>query len=294
MKNQVNKSPLYEESDSDRLGGLLADDVLSLDLVSGYAGDRKLIRAEEVFFDKLEKRRGERFYSDLLYAVSHQYFPPEVAHGLWDNILLHKNKMSGAMKRNIRIVVAVLDYLCNLTRDLRSTTLIGEKHMAEIVRMSLRDGLTGLFNHAYCHQAIDTELKRYSRYGTVVSLMMIDIDDFKKVNDRYGHQEGDKVLAILGAIIEHQTRDIDICCRYGGEEFAVVLPSTNFGETASLAERLRVNIEKSMPNCRKVTVSIGVATSGDNRNTPKSLIKRADDALYEAKTAGKNRVVAKK
>jgi diguanylate cyclase (GGDEF)-like protein len=294
MENQGNKSRLQEETDSDRLGGLIADDALSLDLVSGFAGDRQLTMVEKDFFDNMKNKRGHRFYGDLLYAISHQHFPPEVAHDLWKNILQHKHKMSEAMKRDIRIVVATLDYLCNLTKDLHSTTLIGEKHMADIVRMSLRDGLAGLYNHAYCHQAIDTELKRYSRYGTITSLMMIDIDDFKDVNDRYGHQDGDKVLAMVGAIIETETRDIDICCRYGGEEFVVLLPLTDIGETALLAERLRAKIEQSIPCGRKITISIGVSSCGENNNAPKSLIKRADDALYEAKTAGKNRVVVNK
>jgi diguanylate cyclase (GGDEF)-like protein len=294
MKEQENKSPLQEESDSDRLSGLLADDALSLDLVSAFAGDRQLSKAEEVFFDDMKKNRGDKFYCDLLYAISHQYFQPEVASDLWDHVLQHKYEMSLAMKRNIRIVVASLDYLCSLTNGLHATTLIGEKHMAEIVRVSLRDGLTGLYNHAYFFQAIETELKRYSRYGTIISLMMIDIDNFKDVNDRYGHQEGDKVLAIIGPIIKHETRDCDICCRYGGEEFAVILPLTNTSETVSLAERLRVKIKQSMPCDRKITVSIGITSCGENRNTPYSFIKRADDALYEAKSSGKNRVIARK
>lgn len=294
MKDWDDKSPLNEETEAERLVRLLADDALSLDLVSAFAGDRKLTNDEIAFIDEMKKIRGDGFYCDLLYAISHQFFQPEVARSLWEQILRHKYEMSAAMNRNIRIVVAALDRLCNLANDLPSTILIGEKHIADIIRRSLRDGLTGLYNHAYCHQSIDTELKRCSRYGTTVSLMMIDIDDFKDINDRYGHQEGDKVLAMMGSIIEEETRDCDICCRYGGEEFVVILPSSDISETTALAERLSAKIEQSLPSDRKVTVSIGVASCGHNSNTPQSLIKKADSALYEAKAAGKNRVVMRK
>jgi diguanylate cyclase (GGDEF)-like protein len=171
--------------------------------------------------------------------------------------------------------------------------VISEDRIAEIVRMSLRDGLTGLFNHACCYQKIDMELKRYARYAKVVSLMMIDIDDFKGLNDRYGHQEGDRILAMIGKLIDGATRESDICCRYGGEEFAVILPSTDASEAGTLADRLRATLAKSLPGGRRVTVSIGVASSGENTETSAALVEKADAALYQAKRSGKNRVVVR-
>ena len=280
------------ESDNDRLGGLLANDALSLDLVSAFAGDREMTGAEKEAFDDLRMRRGERFFSDLLYAITHQYFEPATAQGLWENILRNKYDMSSVMKRNIRIVVATIDYLSNLTSEMHSATVIGEVHLADIVRLSLHDGLTGLFNHAYCYQRADMEVRRHARYGSPVSVMMIDIDDFKNLNDLHGHQEGDKILARVGAIIDAETRDSDTCCRYGGEEFAVILPSTDVGEAARLAERLRAKMEVSLPCGRRVTVSIGVSSCGEDATTAQGLIKKADAALYRAKTAGKNRIAA--
>jgi diguanylate cyclase (GGDEF)-like protein len=120
--------------------------------------------------------------------------------------------------------------------------------------------------------------------------MMIDIDDFKKINDTYGHTEGDGVLAILGKVIVQEIRDTDICCRYGGEEFTVILPSTDILEAGALAERLREKVEQSMPLGKRVTISIGVTSCDSKISSAQSLVDRADAALYLAKRNGKNRI----
>ncbi len=293
MNTPGNSLSSGKETDKDRLTSLLSTDVLTLDLVSALAGDRPLTKAEALLLDNKKNSLGNRFFSDLLYAITHQHFEAAIAETLWQEIVRHKYEMSAALKRNIRVVVAALDYLSNITGDILSTTLIAEDQIADIIDVSLRDGLTGLFNHTFFYRRIDFELNRSARYGTPVSLMMIDIDDFKEFNDRYGHQEGDAVLRSVGALIKAESRDSDICCRYGGEEFCVILPSTDSGEAVLLAERLRKAIEKNQPDNRKLTVSIGIAAaSGLPLHTPESLVKKADDALYEAKAGGKNRVIA--
>jgi diguanylate cyclase (GGDEF)-like protein len=280
-----------EETVIEQLGGHVADNALTLDLVSAFAGDRQLTETEKSFFEDFKKARSDKFYPDLLYAITHQFFPPEAAANLWKQILQHKYEMSFVMKRNIGIAVASLDYLSNLTGEMQSPTVIDETRMTAIIQLTLCDGLTRLFNHTTCYHRIEIELSRFERYGTIVSLMMIDIDDFKEINDLYGHVEGDKILAQLGMIFKQETRDADICCRYGGEEFTVILPSTDSKEAGILAERLRVKVEQSMPAGKKVTVSIGVASCDRIVNTSKALVKKADAALYEAKNSGKNRVV---
>jgi GGDEF domain-containing protein len=193
-----NKTELLEETDVVRLEDVLSVSGLTLDLVAAYAGDRPLTEAERDFFEKLKQERINTFYSDLLFAVTHQVFSTETAEDLWNKILQHKCDMSFNMHRNVRIAVASLDYLSNLTAELHSATVISEASMVDIVRLSLHDGLTGLYNHSFCFQKLDTELKRFERYGTATSFMMIDIDDFKELNDHFGHQEGDKVLAEVG------------------------------------------------------------------------------------------------
>ena len=264
------------------------DEVLALDLVSAFAGDRPLDESEKALLDDLKKNRGEAFFPDLLYAITHAPFPPATAEGLWNQILRHKFELSAAVRRNVGVAVAALDYLSNLKGELKSPTLMGEAHVADITRLVLRDGLTRLFNHTTCLEKIAVEMRIYQRYGRTSSLMMVDVDDFKKVNDQYGHTVGDKVLATLGEIIDKETRDSDICCRYGGEEFAMILPETETQEAGLLAERLRVKVEHSMPAGRKVSISIGVATCGKNTRTAQALVDKADAALYRAKKRGKN------
>lgn len=287
------KLSFAEETDKNRLDGLISTDVLTLDLVSALAGDRPLTKVEALLIDNKKKSLGNKFYSDMLYAITHQHFEAEIANTLWQEILRHKYEMSTELKRNIRVVVAALDYLSNITGDIQSPTLISEDHIADIIDVSLRDGLTGLFNHAFFYRRLEFELERSDRYNTTVALMMIDIDDFKKFNDHFGHQEGDAVLRTVGAIIEAVSRDTDICCRYGGEELCVILPSTGSEEAILLAERLRKAIEKSQHDNRKITVSIGIAAANRELfHTPQSLVKVADDSLYEAKANGKNCVVA--
>jgi two-component system cell cycle response regulator len=285
-------TPPYEETSADRRQGLLAGNALSLDLVSALAGDRQLTQTEKIQLGDLKKSRGRRFYSDLLYSITHQFFPPEVAEGLWTDILRHKYEMSTALMRNVRIVVASLDYLSNITTNMDSATIVGEVDIAEIVGLSMRDGLTGLFNHSYFYQQIDMEVRRYVRYGTSVSLVLIDIDDFKKVNDTFGHQEGDLILAAMGRNLSGVARDSDICCRYGGEEFAVILPLTDVHVAGVIADRLKTKLVEFLPDgCTMVTVSIGVVSCGENTGTSRELVKKADAALYQAKKSGKNRVV---
>jgi diguanylate cyclase (GGDEF)-like protein len=270
---------------------MLADDALSLDLVSALAGDRPLKEAEKSHLDHLKKSRGLIFFSDLLYSITHQYFPPEVAEGLWIEVLRHKYGLSTDLGRNVRIAVAALDYLSNITGNMGSATLVGEALIEELVGLSLRDGLTGLFNHTYFYQQIDFEVRRYVRYGTIVSLVLIDIDDFKEINDTFGHREGDRILAIMGRTLTTIARDSDICCRYGGDEFMVILPLTDVHEAGVIANRLNRELTERLPGGRAVTVSIGVASCGGKIGTHRDLVEKVDAALYQAKKSGKNRVV---
>lgn len=286
-----NDSSLFEETDADRRRGILDDNSLSLDLVSALAGDRPLTEAEKSRLNNFKKNRGVRFFSDVFYSITHQYFPPEVAEELWADVLRHKYELSTVLGRNVRITVAALDYLSNITAIMNSATLVGEAHIGEIVGLSLRDGLTDLFNYTYFYQQIDFEVRRYVRYGTSVSLVLIDIDDFKKVNDTYGHQEGDRILAAMGRTLMRVARDSDICCRYGGEEFAVILPLTDVLEAGAIACRLHMELAELLPSGRTVTVSVGVASCGKTTGTYRDLVEKADAALYQAKRSGKNRVV---
>lgn len=279
------------ESDADRLRGLLATDALSIGLVSALAGDRPMTPVEEEALRDLQQRRGYEFYSDLLYAVTHQFFSPEIAKTLWQSILDHKNDLSDSLKRNVRIAVATLDYLSNVKGEMKLPTLINEERIAEIANLSMRDGLTGFFNHTTCLEVLELELRTCHRYGAVASLIMLDVDDFKVVNDRHGHQEGDRLLQELAVMIKETTRDSDICCRYGGEEFAVILPFTETAPASEIACRICQGAQQVRVGESNVSVSCGVATYSTETETAQALIAKADRGLYEAKRSGKNRAV---
>lgn len=282
---------LYEATEIGRLEPMLSGRTPALDQVSAYAGDRPLTDAERAFFADVQRQRGEQFYPDLLYAVTHHVFAPAIAAGLWDAILRHKYELSEVLKRNIRITVAALDYLGNLKGELPSATVIAEERMASMVQLTQRDSLTGLYNHASFFQKLELELHCYAQCRRDAAVMMLDVDDFKKVNDRFGHHVGDLVLVDLAALLTRVVRAADICCRYGGEEFAVILPATGAAEAGLLAERLQVILAQAQPGGQKVTVSIGVAVWTEAMHTVHALVEKADQAMYEAKRQGKNRVV---
>jgi diguanylate cyclase (GGDEF)-like protein len=162
------------------------------------------------------------------------------------------------------------------------------------------DKLTGLYNRAYFDDQIEREIERANRMGTSMALLMADLDHFKRINDSYGHQAGDRALAHLAGIIKRNIRQIDIAARYGGEEFAILLPSINRARAVRTAERLRrvvadADFGEITPSLEgtKLSISIGLALYPDDAATAKQLIDRADRvALYAAKNRGRNRVVA--
>ena len=167
----------------------------------------------------------------------------------------------------------------------------------ETVRLqAVTDELTGLYNLRHFHETLDSELERSRRFGSEVGLAMLDIDDFKVINDTYGHQQGDLVLIEVGRVLRDLSRDIDEPARYGGEEMAVILPQTDLHGAELLAERMRLAIEDleierlDGGGHLKVTASFGVASLPECARDKASLIAEADAALYRAKRAGKNRV----
>ncbi len=159
---------------------------------------------------------------------------------------------------------------------------------------SIRDGLTDLYNHAHFQNLLAQEVARARRYRHPLSLFMIDIDDFKRYNDTFGHLAGDWALQDLAAILRESCRQTDLIARYGGEEFTVILPETPASGAIVVAERIRHAVERESKTRlrfqRPLTVSIGVAVYPWDGDSPQALLARADERLYRAKAAGKNRV----
>ncbi|MBI1194457.1 MAG: diguanylate cyclase [Gammaproteobacteria bacterium] len=230
--------------------------------------------------------------------------------------------LDGVKRKDLGYVLAFLDVTDNLTSARNNLTLIvaisivfglvifwlfyrllakTELHLLDADRklrlLATCDGLTGLLNHREIQCKLCEEIERSARYEKHFSLLMIDVDHFKKVNDTYGHQAGDVVLKRISKLVGDQCRAIDWVGRYGGEEIAVGLPETALGEGVLVAERIRRSIEndefkESGIERIKVTVSVGVSEFPSCDKTSAGLIRCSDQALYQAKNDGRNRVVA--
>ena len=169
----------------------------------------------------------------------------------------------------------------------------------ETRRLSITDGLTGLFNTRYLYSQLDVEIARVNRYGGSCSVVLFDIDNFKTLNDTYGHQAGDDVLHELAEIFRRVSRETDIVVRYGGEEFIIILPNTYEEDAINLADRIRRDVGQNIFLADKgggtsVTLSGGIASYPLNASDARSLLNAADRALYAVKASGKNRVLCYK
>ncbi len=189
-------------------------------------------------------------------------------------------------------------------KDLKMLEIIGSqvasiieniKLLNRLENMAYTDGLTALFNYRYFIRELEKEIKRAKRYNYEISLIMIDIDDFKKVNDLFGHNTGNAVLKKLSEILSSSIRDIDIIARYGGEEFVILLPNTKKENAKILAERIRRRVEErfeidsqSLPS---ITITLGISSFPRDGRDMEELIKKADIALYYGKNMGKNTTV---
>ena len=189
------------------------------------------------------------------------------------------------------------ELLLRLRRVLKERRLTQERvHMLDkLKRLSITDGLTKLYNSRYFYNQLKAEIDRTSRYERPLSLLLLDIDQFKEYNDSYGHLEGDKVLVRLGQVIKSCLRKMDSAYRYGGEEFTVILPETEGDEAATVAERIRSSVsqEKFFPKEQNerctITISIGV-TEYIRDEEVAIFVQRADKAMYLSKQSGRNRV----
>ena len=279
------------EDHADVAGGLAQRQPIDLRMVMAMAGERELNAREQQVVDKLKQERGESLFSDMLYTLTRRHFPSRQAKTLWADITGHRLNLKKLLGRDPTLPVAAHDYLTNVSGLLRNVGMIEEGQFNVLASVAVHDGLTGMFDKTTFAQILADELHRATRYGRPLTLVMADIDHFKKLNDTHGHADGDVVLQQVAGIIKKHCRTTDIAGRFGGEEFAVLLPEIKPEAAAMFAERVRAAVENQFAGGPyAVTLSLGL-TGTQAEDTPTTLIKRADAALYAAKHGGRNRVM---
>ncbi|MHB9053763.1 MAG: diguanylate cyclase [Thermoleophilia bacterium] len=213
---------------------------------------------------------------------------PLKARGETIAVLTLNSPKQDAFNEDIRQVLQIVEYPVSVVVD-NARLHEGTK------RLAITDGLTRLYNHRHFYELLEQEFQRTRRFKTQLSMVMIDIDFFKQINDTYGHQVGDDILMEMSVVIRKQVRDVDILARYGGEEFAILLPQTGLQQARAVAERIRLAVEtnefKIPDGVIRMTISLGITSYPECRiDNQTELVQTADAAMYEAKKAGKNRV----
>jgi diguanylate cyclase (GGDEF)-like protein len=199
-------------------------------------------------------------------------------------LTLHSSQRNAFRESELQSLEAVADICANSIQNAH--------YVERVKQLAYLDGLTGIFNRRFFELRIMEEIERARRYGTGMAVIMADIDQFKRLNDEFGHLLGDEVLRQVSSLFHQQLRKIDVVCRYGGEEFAILLTQTNTAQAIAIAEKLRRLVEGfQFPGVpRTVTMSAGVAAFPAHGRSRDEIIRAADNGLYAAKQAGRNRV----
>ena len=251
-------------------------------------------RADQILAEiDRQVRDGRPLYSSVLSILTHLNFPEHQAQRHWKRIRAHRETLRRELGRDVGLRVAILDYFVNVNHELKNPKVIELSTFERTARSAVTDALTGLYNHGFFLQALKREVLRARRHELVLSVVIVDLDDFKAINDSRGHLEGDRVLMKAASLISESLREIDIAARYGGEEFAVILPDTARAGAYVVADRIRRRIESHFARRRgapRVTLSGGVASYPDDAADSEGLVRRADEGLYRSKADGKNRV----
>jgi len=259
--------------------------------LNDYADNDDILIAE---LNTLISNEGRLAYSTIFHVLTSLAIEPTEAEKCWHEIVAHCDQLSGAIGRRVSLRTAICDYFCSIHKSLRNPKVVEINIFEKTAQSSQIDSLTDLYNRRYFDDELSKEIARAKRHNALLSILFLDIDDFKNINDTFGHLAGDRVLQAVADIMSKEKRLEDIAARYGGEEFVIISPETSKTNSLILAERIRRSIEQLRLNYEgntiQLTISGGLASYPIDAIDGLTMIKYADNALYRAKASGKNNI----
>ncbi len=252
---------------------------------------------DDIFIEELNKLResqGPMVCKVIFQTLTSLDIPRDTASKYWQKVLQHRHDLSLLLARKVDLMTAMCDFLRSETKHMAHPRLVDANTFERVIHETMHDNLTGLFNRQYFDEAFKHQVSLAKRYDNDLSVLFIDVDNFKDLNDTLGHIVGDTALRKIGTIIKNAKRDSDIAARFGGEEFVLLMPHTESVNAYILGERIRkevANQDFSAHGQRyHLTISGGLASYPLNATDPKTLLHLADSATYLAKGAGKNNI----
>ena len=261
---------------------------LILKCLDEYEDDDRLIKE----LNQIIEKEGKKAYPVIFHVLTNLEIEPEEGMEFWAEIITHYERLVSILGRKVSLRTALCDYFCSIHRSLKNPKVVEIQLFEKTVKASRFDSLTGLYNRQSLDETLEREINRAKRHEKELSILFLDLDDFKEVNDSFGHQTGDEVLKQVAKIVLNEKRSEDFAARYGGEEIVVIMPETGKVDSLVLGERIRQRVEEMRidfnGNTVRLTISGGLASFPGNATDAKSLLKCADNALYRAKGSGKN------
>ncbi len=263
-------------------------------LLNIFTGEEEGAEKEKQKLKEIKKQLKENIYREILLVLTNQNIEnPLEAKQIYNKILSHKKKLQKKLQRDVGLEISALDYYKNIIKKINNPVFIEQSAMDKIMEQITYDNLTGLYGKELLEIDINHEIERFFRYAEPFSIMFIDIDNFKSINDIYGHLTGDHAIKFISDCIQKFLRKVDGVYAYDGDNFAVVLPETKLKEATKVGLKLREYFKnKDFDEIKKTfTLSIGIASFGNfGINNKNDLFEKATQALFQAKNLGKNKI----